>query len=96
MSKRVHVLIDGEQFGPYPEAEFRQHVSAQKILKTDLVWREGLGDWVTVAEFLDKLDTTRPDAPGRQPPSRPALAELSSGASANTSSRNGRRSARRR
>src|SRR5262245_38946759 len=41
MSRRIHVLINGEQFGPYPENEFRQHLIDRKILRSDLVWREG-------------------------------------------------------
>ena len=41
MSNRVHVLINGEPFGPYPEVEFRQHIQDRKILKSDLAWREG-------------------------------------------------------
>ena len=52
MSNRIHVLINGEQFGPYPEAEFRQHVAERKILKSDLVWREGLPDWLPSSELI--------------------------------------------
>jgi len=55
MSNRIHVLINGEQFGPYPEAEFRQHVAERKILKSDLVWREGLPEWITAGELAEKL-----------------------------------------
>src|SRR5262245_19603842 len=60
MSNRIHVLIHGEQFGPYPEAEFQQHVADRKILRSDLVWRQGLADWIPAAELLEQL---RPVAP---------------------------------
>ena len=62
MSNRIHVLIDGEQFGPYPESEFRQHVAARKILRSDLVWREGLADWVPASQLLDH-ETARAAGP---------------------------------
>src|SRR5262245_34851342 len=57
MSKRIHVLINGEPFGPYPEVEFRQHVADRKILHSDLVWREGLADWIPAGDLL-KLETS--------------------------------------
>src|SRR5262245_59432125 len=59
MSNRIHVLINGEQFGPYPEGEFRQHVDDKKILRSDLVWREGLADWIPAGELLDTIDAAR-------------------------------------
>src|SRR6266536_1947401 len=72
MSNRIHVLINGEQFGPYPEAEFRQHVADKKILKSDLVWREGLRDWIPAAELLDQPET----APSTSPPFPPTAASI--------------------
>ncbi|HXJ57557.1 MAG TPA: GYF domain-containing protein, partial [Verrucomicrobiae bacterium] len=59
MSNRIHVLINGEQFGPYPEAEFHQHVADRKILKSDLVWRDGLTDWIPASELLAQLQAQR-------------------------------------
>ena len=56
MSKRIHVLINGEQYGPYPEKELRQHVADTKILGNDLLWREGMPEWLAVSEFLAILD----------------------------------------
>src|SRR5262245_31866526 len=62
MSNRIHVLIDGEQFGPYPEVEFRQHLADRKILRSDPVWREGLADWVSAEKLLGMLDLGRQHA----------------------------------
>ena len=66
MSNRIHVLINGEQFGPYPEPEFRQHVADRKILRSDLVWREGLVDWIPAGELLDNVENSSAAVP---PPS---------------------------
>src|SRR5690242_6749689 len=81
MSRRIHVLINGEQFGPYPENEFRQHVADRKILRGDLVWREGLTDWIPAGELLSQLETPtaiptgQPVAhPSGQPVDQPAAA----------------------
>src|SRR5262245_21663493 len=66
MSKRIHVLINGEQFGPYPENEFRQHLADRKILRNDLVWREGLPGWIPADELLSKLGSAV-EVPAGQP-----------------------------
>ena len=63
MSNRIHVLINGEQFGPYPESEFRLHLAERKILKADLAWREGLADWLPATEMIALLDAERVAAP---------------------------------
>src|SRR5262245_8372511 len=70
MSKRIHVLINGEQFGPYPEGEFRQHLVDRKILRTDLVWREGLADWIRAEELLSKLGSPVDVPAGHTMPAR--------------------------
>src|SRR4030095_12614393 len=64
MSRRIHVLINGEKFGPYPEIEFQRHVADKKILRSDLVWREGLADWITAEALLQTLATERPPTSG--------------------------------
>src|SRR6187401_2414001 len=59
MSRRIHVLINGEKFGPYAEIEFQRHLADKKILRSDLVWREGLTDWVTAEALLQILEADR-------------------------------------
>ena len=76
MSKRIHVLINGEKFGPYPEAEFRQHLADTKILSSDLAWREGLSDWIAAGELLARLEAEETVAPA------PALFEQTKAAAA--------------
>src|SRR5688572_23711438 len=80
MSNRIHVLINGEQFGPYPEAEFRQHVAERKILKSDLVWREGLTDWITAGELAERLIADLARATVLPPTARSRFDEVKSAA----------------
>jgi hypothetical protein len=37
------------QMGPVPEAELRAKIASGEITATDLVWREGMGDWKPVS-----------------------------------------------
>jgi TPR repeat protein len=57
MPDLIHVLINGEQFGPYSEQELRQYIDEQKIIGQDLVWNESLTQWMTTEEFLKTLKT---------------------------------------
>lgn len=62
MSRRIHVLIQGEQFGPYPENEFCQHLADKKILRSDLVWREGLAEWIPAGDLVELITAAPPPA----------------------------------
>ena len=69
MTEQIHVLINGEEYGPYSDAEFRQYLAEQKIISHDLVWTESLTQWVTAEEFLKKpkpehTPTVPPKLPG--------------------------------
>jgi TPR repeat protein len=69
MTEQIHVLINGEEYGPYSDAEFRQYLAEQKIISHDLVWTESLTQWVTAEEFLKKpkpehRPTVLPKLPG--------------------------------
>ena len=41
------------QLGPVSYAELRAKISSGEILPTDMVWREGMTDWVTVSNALE-------------------------------------------
>ncbi len=71
MSRRIHVLIQGEQFGPYPENEFRQHLADKKILRSDLVWREGLAEWIPAGDLLELITHAPPPAKTDPRPAEP-------------------------
>jgi TPR repeat protein len=82
MATRIHVLINGEKFGPYPEAEFRQHLAGKKILRSDLVWREGLRDWIPAGELVRELEATRASLEGTAAPAKPPLDQIQEAAQA--------------
>jgi hypothetical protein len=41
---------DGKQQGPVPDADIAGLVASGQLRPTDLVWREGLGDWMPAAQ----------------------------------------------
>ncbi len=50
----MHYFIgrNGEQLGPYSEAQIREQLSAGAIGPDDLAWHEGLADWKPVRELF--------------------------------------------
>jgi predicted Zn finger-like uncharacterized protein len=59
-----HLVVDGEQVGPLPEAEIRARLGRGEINGETYIWKEGLADWLklaTVPEFADAA------SPGAQP-----------------------------
>jgi uncharacterized RDD family membrane protein YckC len=49
---RYHLGRNGQQSGPFTEAEVRAQLAAGTLQGTDLIWREGLTDWVPVASLI--------------------------------------------
>src|SRR6266700_962620 len=53
-----HLVVDGEQVGPLPEAEIRARLARNEINGETYIWKEGLADWLklsTVSEFADAV-----------------------------------------
>lgn len=48
-----YFLKDDQQIGPIAEATFREFVSEGLIRETDLVWRQGLQNWVAAEHVLE-------------------------------------------
>src|SRR3954462_2170662 len=51
-----HVVVDGEQIGPVPEADIRARLERGEITPETYVWKEGFADWLklsAVPEFAD-------------------------------------------
>ena len=48
-----YVLKDDQQIGPIAEATFREFVSEGLIRKTDLIWRQGLPEWIAAEQVLE-------------------------------------------
>ncbi len=58
---------NGTQLGPVEEGEIRAKLAAGEISPTDLVWRDGMPDWLVatrVAEFATLAQTSVPPALG--------------------------------
>lgn len=45
-----HVAIDGQEQGPVSGAQLRQMASSGRLSPTDLVWKEGMKDWVPASK----------------------------------------------
>jgi hypothetical protein len=55
---------DGQEIGQYSEAEVRAHLASGTLLPTDLAWREGLSDWIPLAQiFSDAAPAAAPAVP---------------------------------
>lgn len=63
-----------ERKGPVTEDELRRLVSEGQLKPADLVWRDGMADWVEArtvqALFPRVVERPRPDAEGESPPRR--------------------------
>jgi hypothetical protein len=55
MAKDWYYAKDGQQRGPFPETHVRQLAASGQILPHDLVWHDGLAEWVaaqSIAGFM--------------------------------------------
>ena len=48
----IHITRNGEQHGPYPEANAREMLATGQLLPTDLAWHDGMDDWKPINEVL--------------------------------------------
>lgn len=58
------VTIDGKQHGPYRAQQIRAKLAQGKLSETDLVWRDGMPEWVPIASIISEF-------PGGTPPPVP-------------------------
>ena len=70
----IHLNINNEQRGPYSFDDVGYMLQRNDISPDDMAWKEGLSDWVTVAELLEQkqpLQTMPPVPLNHQvPPSK--------------------------
>ena len=72
----IHVNRSGTQFGPYLFKELKDYLKAGNLRFSDMVWFEGLPEWVQlssipgVADGIDSLGSAAPPPP--KPPPAPA------------------------
>ena len=53
-----HIVVDGEQVGPIPEADVRARIERGEIKADTYTWKEGFADWLklsAVPEFADAV-----------------------------------------
>src|SRR5438477_3609456 len=61
MSSDWYYAKDGQQRGPFPETHVRQLAASGQLLPHDLVWHEGLADWVAAQSLPGLIPGARPD-----------------------------------
>jgi hypothetical protein len=71
---------DGQQYGPVADTEFRSLLASGQVLPTDLVWRQGMADWVQA----DTLRASLGPSAGAPPPQAAAASFGSHGDADNT------------
>jgi predicted Zn finger-like uncharacterized protein len=57
-----HIVIEGEQVGPLPEAEIRARLSRGEINADTYIWKEGFADWLKLAAVPEFADLVAPSA----------------------------------
>ncbi len=62
-----HVVMNGEQAGPFDMNTIKQMVSSNQITKDSLVWRNGMSTWTAAGE-VDELDSAFGSVPPPLPP----------------------------
>lgn len=55
---------NGKQDGPYSWTQLRQFVEQGRVVATDLVWREGMPDWVAASSIKELFPTKHPSRQG--------------------------------
>jgi len=84
----------GQQEGPFDEVTLRQRIAAGQVSPTDLVWREGMAEWLPLSQVAELSSSSSvvapssgaaPASPYASPGANPALAAASYAAAPATS-----------
>jgi len=51
MASEWHYCRDGETYGPVSSADLKKLAATGKLLRTDLLWKEGMADWKPADQF---------------------------------------------
>jgi len=57
----------GQQLGPYGTADIQRMAASGQIAPTDMLWKEGMAQWLPIASIPELGAYGRPGAPGMQP-----------------------------
>jgi type II secretory pathway pseudopilin PulG len=75
-----HIARDGQPLGTFTQEEIRDHLEANRLQVTDLVWTRGMEDWEALAQVFDveifddgdeEEGMDRPELPPAMPPAVP-------------------------
>ena len=58
----IHILRDGQQFGPYSLQEVNAFLADGSLLSTDLAWYEGAPEWIPITDVPGVLPQAAPVA----------------------------------
>ncbi len=74
MPSQWYVSINGESHGPFADAQLRELVSTGRLGPNDLVWRDGMAEWVGAGKIkgLFPGGATPPPPPMTRSPASPA------------------------
>lgn len=71
--KQYYIHKNGEQSGPYPEAELLEKLENRELSFNDMCWCEGMGEWQALHETIEMPEMAAPPpAPATPPPPPPA------------------------
>lgn len=60
---QIHIAKDGQQSGPFPEAEVRQKLAAGYFSGSEMAWYEGLSSWQPLTTLLGEPASGAPPIP---------------------------------
>lgn len=66
-----YYAVNGATTGPITLADLRAALAAGKLSASDLVWKEGMGDWVPARTVPDLVPAAPPPPPRAMPPKPP-------------------------
>jgi hypothetical protein len=70
---QIYIHRDGQQYGPYPIEEARDHIASGSLHANDLAWHEGAPDWAPLAQVVGTASpATAVDASAAVEPVHPA------------------------
>ena len=73
----IHVMRDGQQFGPYTIDDINAYLAQGTLLPTDQAWYEGVANWMPITEVPGVVHDVAPV------PAAPAVAEADPMSAAN-------------
>lgn len=63
---------NGSQLGPVEQGELLAKISSGEVAQSDMVWREGMGDWLPVSKVNELVMVARP-TPSSAPSAGPTM-----------------------